>query len=348
MPKKTNRIRKGSEPVFIIKPAVKGFGLDYLHVSLIALVVLLVALAFALSAFAPGAKVMSCTYGAYNGTCVTPVHNSSQAMTAASRVLASYATINASLSLLPYYALVNKSSVSYLPGQAQWFVTFPSINPLTHGQFNFSVLLYDSNLTLAYSYYPAIKPVLFTNNTVTAQGVVSIYGRSLCTTKKPAPVYTITDPYATGAISALYTALNASAKYGSAINMSYDFIFGGSAIGFYNGYGQATTQQLGRYLYCASKQAPQKFRAFLGNLSMAYTGVPIYNTTLNQIALGSALNMSSFTTCMANSVSSLNLQAQIATFYGVTTTPEFVLNCRYATIPQTLYPAINYTLSQVH
>lgn len=346
MPEKS-QIRKGSAPVYIIRPAFKNFGLDYLHISLIALVVILVALAFALSAFKPGVVIQNCAYGAVNGTCVMPRHNGTQALAAASRALASYATVNTSLSLLPYYALINRSTAAYLLGQGEWFVTIPSRNPFDNTLFNFSVLLYDSNLSLAYSYYPAIKPVLYTNDTVVAPGVVGMYGKSLCTTSEPVPVYAITDPYATGAMPALYAALNATERYGTAINMSYYFIFGGSAIRFYGGYGQDTTQLLGRYLSCASKQSAGSFRAFLSNLSIAYMGVPLYNNTLYDVAQGSSLNMSSFGACMTDSVSSLNRQAQLASFYNIIATPEFVLNCKYATIPQTLDAAINYSVNQV-
>ena len=42
------------EPVFIIRPAMKNYGLDYLHISLIVLVIILVGLALALSFFKQG------------------------------------------------------------------------------------------------------------------------------------------------------------------------------------------------------------------------------------------------------------------------------------------------------
>jgi protein-disulfide isomerase len=75
-------------------------------------------------------------------------------------------------------------------------------------------------------------------------------------------------------------------------------------------------------------------------------GTPINNSTLYDVALGSSLNISSFNACMANSVASLNDQAQLAKLYRVVTTPELIVNCKYATIPQTLSMAINYSLSQ--
>lgn len=336
---------KDKEPVYILKPAVKNFGLDYLHMELIAIVIILVALAFALAYFKPGTVITSCAYGAVNGTCTVPIHNSTQVLAAAEKIIASYATLNTSFSLLPYYALVNESKLSYLQNQSDWLVIVPYTDPfLSNTIFNFSMLLSDSNLTLENSFTQMIKPALYTNNSVVAPGTVSLYGSALCTTSKPVPVYMVTDPYASGVIPALYTALNASKHYGNEINMSYYFIFAGSAIPLYGGYGLESTQLLGRYLSCASKQS--SFNNFLSNLSIAYKDVPLSNSTLYDIAQGSSLNTSALNTCMANSVTSLNYQAKVAALYNVVTTPEFIVNCKYATIPQTLNLAINYSLRQ--
>jgi hypothetical protein len=343
--KKKSATGKEGEPVFILRPAIKNYGLDYLHIELMAIVVILIALAFALAYFKPGVVVKSCAYGAVNGTCALPVHNGTQALAAAERVIASYSTINTSFSLLPYYALVNESKVAYLPDQSAWFIDVPYIDPfLSNTIFNFSMLLSDSNLSLENSFSTMIKPVLYTNNTVVAPGTVSLYGEALCTTSKPVPVYLVTDPYATGAMPALYSALNASRRFGSEINMSYDFIFAGSSISLYSGYGAANTQLLGQYLSCASRQSD--FRDFISNLSIAYTGVPLSNSTLYDVAQGSSLNISSLDACLSNSVTSLNYQAKVAELYHVITTPEFIVNCKYATIPQTLDSAINYSLGQ--
>lgn len=344
--KREAKTKKAAEPVFLIRPALRNYGLDYLHIALLALVAILIAFTIALAYFKPGVVIKSCEYGAVNGTCTQPVHNSTQALEAAERVLASYAMINTTFSLLPYYALVNASKVSYLPAQAEWFVQVPSTNPFLNGTvFNFSMTLYDSNLSLASPFSQAIKPVRYTNNTVVAPGTVSLYGRALCTTAKPMPVYLITDPYSVGAISSLYTALSTSKRLGSEINMSYYFIFTSAATRFYGGVGAGTTQLLGGYLSCASKQ--RNFGNFLSNLSIAYSGVPLSNSTLYDVALGSSLNISALDACMGHVVTSLDYQAQLASLYSVATVPEFVLNCKYATIPQTLNMALNYSLGQM-
>ncbi len=343
--KKKTMAKKESAPVFILKPAFKNYGLDYLHIELMAIVVILIALAFALAYFKQGTVLQNCAYGIVNGTCTEPAHSSAQALLAAERIIASYATVNTSFSLLPYYALVNESSVSYLPNQIAWFVMVPYVDPfMSNTIFNFSMLLSDSNLSLENSFSQMLKPAMYTNNTVIAQGVVSIYKGTLCTTSRPIPVYMITDPYSAGSMSALYSAINASKHFNNEINMSYYFVFTSSAINFYGGYGAETTQLLGRYLSCASRQS--NFHAFLSNLSIAYKGVPLYNSTLYDVAQGSSLNISSLNACIANSTVSLDNQAKVAGLYDVATTPEFVVNCKYATIPQTLNMAINYSLTQ--
>jgi hypothetical protein len=336
----------GKEPVFIIRPAVQRFGLDYLHISLIVLVVILIALAFSLSMFKEGAVLKDCQYGIVNGTCAVPAYNSSQALASAERSLASYAMINTSLSLLPYYSLVNQSRVSYLQGQGGWLVVIPYINPLANDEIsNLTMLLYP-NLSLESSSLETIKPIIYTNNSVPALGVVSLYSKAICSTSKPVPVYMITDPYAPGAIQGMYAAVNASKRFGGSINMSYYFIFGGYSSALYSSYGTERTQQLGEYLSCASRQQ-DKLEPFLANLSIIYSDKPISNYTLDQVVDGSGMNASDFNACLANVTVSLDNQAKLAGFYNVATVPEFITDCKYSSIPQTVDYAINYTLSSI-
>ena len=339
--------KNGKEPVFIIRPAVKRFGLDYLHISLLVLVVILVALAFSLSVFRRGVVLQNCQYGVVNGTCAALEHNGTQALQSAERILASYATVNTSFSLLPYYSLINQSQAAYLPNQDRWLVVIPYLNPLLNNEkSNFSMLLYGSNLTLASPFIETIKPASPTNNTVQGLGFVNIYGRALCTTSKPIQVYLVTDPYAPGAIQSLYTALNASRQFNGSVNMSYYFIFSQYAAGFYNGYGIQKTQALGQYLSCASRQ-PGKLAGFLSNLTILYKGLPVSNYTLDQVEIGSGMNTTRFNACLNTSAANLNYQASLAGLYGVTVTPEFITDCKYASIPQTLGYAINYTLKSI-
>ncbi|MCL5430371.1 MAG: hypothetical protein M1504_02745 [Candidatus Marsarchaeota archaeon] len=345
MEKATKRNKKEAQPVLIVKPVSKTLGLDYLHISLIALVIILVALAFALSGFRPGQGVINCPYGIMNSSCAGPIHTSAQALSAAEQALVGYSDVNTSLSLLPYYSLVNQSSVSYLNASDEWLVVIPYRDPLLKNQtFSISLLLYDSNLTLVTPYLQTLKPPYQTVGRTVAFGVVNITGRVLCTTTTPVPMYTFIDPYAPGAIAAIYKGINASAKYGNEINNSYKFIYTGYAQKYYSTYGINQTQLAGRYLFCASKQ-PSKFVAFLKNYSIESTGNPLDNLSLEGIVVGSGLNTTKFDSCLLyNSTQILDAQASLASFYNVSMTPAYVVNCKYETIPQTLYSAINYTL----
>jgi hypothetical protein len=282
-----------------------------------------------------------------DGNCFVPKYNESSALASAERILASYATINASLSLLPYYTLVNESKVSYLQSQDKWLVVMPYVNPYSSGQIsNLSMILYGANLSLSNAFLQTVKPISYTNNSVAGLGAVSIYGKALCTTSKPIPVYLITDPYAPGAMSGIYTAINASERYGSDIKMSYYFIFSGYSIRFYDGYGIERTQSLGRYLSCASKQQ-DRFTPFMANLSIMFIGTPISESALDEAVIGSGMNMSHFNACLDNVTSSLNYQSQLASLYNVVSTPEFIVDCKYASMPQTLDYAVSYAFGSI-
>ncbi len=339
----------GKEPVFIIRPAMKNYGLDYLHITLLALVIVLIVLAFALSMFKQGIVVKNCQYGVNaTGACNETVHNSTQALASAERYLAAYSNINTSLSLIPYFALVNRSDVSYLPQSRKWLVVVPYVDPLAENTvFNISLLLYDSNLSLSNSFLQTLSPSVPTNNSVVALGVVNIHGEAACKTSTPIPVYVVTDPYAPGMLNALNAAINTSNSYGNSINTTYFFIFGGYSIQYYNSFGVAHTQQLGRYLSCASMQQG-RFSQFISNLSIAYNGKPMENQTLYQIVQGSGLNISEFNGCMQNVTTALNLQADFANLYHIVSTPTIIVNCRYSTIPQTMRYAINYSIENLN
>jgi len=329
-----------AEPVYILKPAFKRGGLDYLHISLIAFVIILIALAYALSTFK---TTLICSYGTLNSTCITPKHNSTQALGAAERILASYSTMNSSLSLLPYYALVNRSTVEYLSNTSEWLIVIPYINPFTNETLSFSMLVNDSNLSLVLPFQQTIAPLVYVNNKVVAPGTISLYGRTDCSSSAPIPTYSITDPYAPGALQSILRATNASKRYDGEVNITYYFIFTGNAAQLYRAYGVNETQLMGAYLKCATGQG--KLGAFTSNLTTAFHGYPLSNSTLSQVAAESYLNASLLSTCLKTVYISLEYQARLAAFYNVTQTPTFIINCRYQTLPQTLDKAINYALA---
>ena len=335
---------KKSEPVFIVRAATKRGGLDYFHITLIALVIILVALAFALSTFRPGAVTLSCTYGlTANDTCAQLPYTNAQVIQAVGRIIAGYSFINGSLSILPYYTKINESNVSYLAKQKEWFVRVPYVDPLSNNNtYNVSFVLYQ-NLSVENAYLSTARSAIATNNSVVAFGVVGINGKNVCSYSKPIPTYLITDPYAPGTIAALSRAINISKSYAGSVNVSYDFFFSQYAENFYRTYGVANTQQLGDYLACASKQS--EFPAFVSKLGQVYNGNPPQNLTYYALVSESGLNRSSLDTCLYNASAELDNQAALVTFYNVTSIPIFIVDCSYEALPQTVDYAINYTLN---
>ncbi len=335
------------EPVFIVKPALKHGGLDYLHISLIALVVILVALAFTLAYFKPATLLQGCQYGLVNGTCAAPQYNSTQALGAAERILASYVYINTSLSLLPYYSQTNKANVSFVPSSNMWMVDIPYVDPLANNSvFHITLLLSGKNLTLVRPLIETISPPRRTNNSVVSFGTVQIYGKTFCQTKAPFPVYLVVDPYAPGVFAGLAKAYNLTQAYQKELNLSYYFVFTNYSSKWYAGYGIQQTQLLGEYLYCSAQQ--NDVFGYADNVSKIYDGRPISNQTLYQTAVGSGLNPGVLKSCIANSTTVLSYQAQLAKFYNIQFTPQFIVDCKYSSIPQTVESAINYTQSQLN
>jgi hypothetical protein len=348
---KTRRNRKDavkkSEPVLLLRPVTNSIGLDYLHMTLIVLVIVLVAFAFALSQFKQGVLVQSCAYGtSANETCITPVHNSTQVLAAAQQILASYATFNTSLSLLAYYTYANRANVSFLSGQKEWLVVFPYADPLLNNETQyFSEIIYDSNLTLAKPFIQTANPLAHSKNQVIGKGIVSIYGKVACPAAGTGqiPVYAFIDPYAPGAVQGIYAGINASSDFQKSINLTYKFIFTGYAESNYKSFGINQTQEVGEYLWCASQQS--RFAAFMANFTRLYSGKPIPNSTVQQVAQGSGLNMSVFNGCTAQAPGVLERQVLLQQLYGVVSTPTYVVNCQYAAVPETLGTAIKFALN---
>lgn len=339
----SKRKAKENKPVFIVKSMRMG-GLDYLHVSLIALVVILIALAFALAYFKPGNVLVNCPYGIVNGTCSAAQHNSTEVMHVVGRILAGYAGSNSSLSLLAYYSLPNMSSVSYVPSTGGWLVVVPYRNPFQANQtLNVSFVL-SRNLTLQEPFLSMVMPGS-TNDSTVAFGTVSLSGKSLCAYSGPMPVYFMTDPYVPGFINYTEGAIALASQYSGSVNMSYYFIPSSYSLAKYSQYGLQETQGLNRYLDCASRQSG--FGAFVSNLSKSYDGNPMSNSTLHGIALESGLDPAQLSSCMDNVTSSISAQTTLAAFYGVRSLPAYIVNCGYASIPNTARYAINYALGSL-
>lgn len=316
-----NRKSKPAEPIFLIRPAVKNLGLDYLHIALIALVVVLVALALSfsgLSATSQQRPPQNCTYGYLNNSCATPLHTPSQALGSVERIIASYSSINSSLALLPYFTLPNSSRTSYLPGSREWLVTLPYRNSFSNITLDYSFLLYDSNLSLATPFQQMLKPAYYLNESVVAPGVVALSGHSACTASNTLPVFLFVDPYAPGAFQSISDAINTSRN--PRLNVSYKFLFTGYSAELYKSYGAPSTQLLGRYLLCASPQ--RNFPQFISNLSTIFFGTPPSNFTLSQVASASGLNYSQMNSCLLDSGGVLENQALLSGYYNISSTPS--------------------------
>ncbi len=344
---KTQKKENKTKPIFLVK-ATKIGGIDYLHISLIALVIILIALAFAFAKLKP---INTCynlnnsvNYGISNNSCVKLEHNNTQVLNAVEKLLAGYATVNSTFSLLPYYSYVNDSKIYYLENANKYFVEIPFKDPfISNKTLNFSMLLNGSNLALINTFTQSLIQPKNTNNKVVHFGVVKLAGKVACATSNTIPIYLFNDPYSVSALSSLFNAINISKKNPN-INMSYYFIFGLSSIKFYNSYGTYKTQLFGQYLACSSQQP--EFYAFLSNISKLFSGSPLSNYTLYQTAYGSGLNTSQLNTCITNSTNLLTKESNLAKFYNIVSVPEFVINCEYTSLPQTLINAVNYSKQQ--
>ncbi len=346
-----NEETKKKEPLLIIKPASHMGGLDYLHISLIILVVILIALLVVMSTFKvvkTVTKAKVCQYGIVNSTCVQPKYNSSQALTAAENIIAGYARVNSSLSLLPYYIEPNDSNVSYLNNSREWLVVMPYKDPVARNEtLNISILLYSSNLTLVEPFTQLVPPPSpISGNTAEGSGAIKLADKVACNTTEPIPAYYITDPYAYNALSSLQKIINETNSYNGKINTTYYFIFTGYSQSLYPTYGINKTQLLGKYLACASSQPD--FGMFVNYINKNFNYVPMSNSTLSKYAELSYLNMTEMKSCMYNITDTMDYQSELAKYYNVTQTPEIILNCQYETIPERFNSAANYTLSQLN
>ena len=109
------------------------------------------------------------------------------------------------------------------------------------------------------------------------------------------------------------------------------------------GYGTANSQLLGQYIFCASQQP--NFRSFASNLNSLYSGSYVPGPVLSNVANFSGLNYPALTSCIGSSMSAINAQALLASYYNITQTPLVVVNCQYLAIPQTAPKAFCYNNS---
>ena len=349
--------KKEKDVEVVIKPISRLGGLDNIHVALIALVGILVALLFVIS----GAKTvqminstnatnstahqLASNYTCSSGRCTEPVHSAAQVKVFAEQVLASYNYVNGSASLIPYFSDISNATYSYMPKDNEWYVTVPAVNSANGIRFYESLVVFDSNLSLAYMSIESQKPPVIVSDKLVSQGVISLSNKLSCNTQSPVQVFWFIDPYAPGAIASLNNLTKLESRFGNNVNVTVKIMFGGATAQVGSEYGLGNAQELGRYLLCASEQ--ENFGKFSEALQSAYGGQYLSEPILNPIAQNSGLNMSNLNSCISNSTSLLNRQALLEQYYNITTTPVAIVNCKYLTIPQTVQEGVCYDNSSI-
>lgn len=339
MPKEQN----AKEPRVVVKPLGRFGGLDAIHLSLMALVVIMAALLVVVTYNGQVGPVLNisgtqtCAYGAVNGSCVTPLHNQSQAVAAAERFLAGYTSTNSSLSVIPYVAAVNSMNVSYAPQAREWYVTVPIISPASNSTFAVALAVSDKNLSVT-PFIQTISPTSTTQNYVESYGIIRLAGKSACSTATPTQIYWFIDPYAPGSVRSVAQLAAMEDRLGSKIDARLEILYTQSSQQIANSYGLNNTLALGQYMFCASEQS--NFSAFARTVNATYDGQYVSPATLATEASDSGLNGTSLASCMNTSSMLINRQAVLANYYNVTSTPVIVTDCQYQSIPQTVSEAL--------
>ncbi len=335
------------EPSILVKPVSRFGGLDTIHVGLIILVAILVLTILVMSyntkiTITNATNVtQQCKYGAANGTCITPVHNQSQVMMYAKRVLAGYINFNSSLSLLPYLSNVSAMNVSYLAGSREWYASVPYKSPTSNSSYIITMAIRDSNLSLAGVLFQGVGPAVISASYVAAPGVVHLAGQTGCLTGNSVKADWIVDPYAPGGISSLVAATKLRNEFGSSLNLSVDALFTQYSTTIAGTYGLNNTMNLERYMICGSVQS--NFTGFVSALNASYPGTYMPESVLQGIVQRSGFNMTSLGSCMASSQQLIDAQYALAKHYNVTSSPVVVTDCQYESLPQTARQGICYS-----
>lgn len=347
-------------PSVIVKPLGKTGGLDSIHLALSILVVVMVALLLAVSYSKQSASYSfknpplnnsnaTCSYGIINGTCVVPVHNSTQIKMIAERFIARYNTINTSLSLLPYISEVGLMNLSYDSASHYWYVSFPIQNLESRSTIRFLFMINDSNTSKVIPMIQTIAPSNSTvsENFVASKGVVQISGKSSCSSQVPLQLYWFVDPYEPGGISSLANMTSIQSKYGSKVGVSLEILYSQYSQNIASSEGLNNTLSLGDYLFCSSKQGGQPFYSFVNTLEKSYQGGYMPASLLSEYASSSGLNSSEMGSCLGTAGTYINRQAVLAKYYGIVSSPAVVTDCQYLSLPQTASYAISYANSSI-
>jgi hypothetical protein len=333
--KKENKIK---EPSIIIRPIGRLGGLDNLHITLIIVIVLLFLIVLVTSYSKPILIINSSNSS--NVSVYAPEHSAAQIKILVERLLASYATVNTSLSLLPFVSNVAAMNATYLNASKSWYVHLTASNPESNITFAVAFLVNDLNITKVTPLLQAAIPSQIGNNTVVAQGVVKLGGKYACLSRSPMQVYWFMDPYASGAVRSLLNATSLEASLGNMINLTVKIRFGSDTQNIASSFGLFNAQYLGKYVFCASQQ--KNFSSFASNLNSLYSGSYVSQGTLSKIANVSKLDFPELSSCINASSQTLNAQSLLAQYYNITQTPIVVVDCHYMALPQTAHEALCY------
>ncbi|MCL5239706.1 MAG: DsbA family protein [Candidatus Marsarchaeota archaeon] len=333
---KSKRIR---EPGIVVRPLGRFGGLDNLHLMLIILVVLLVLLLLVVSY---GKPILVMVGNNTTGN-TTALHTAAQIKAVAEHVLASYATVNSSLSLIPFISNISSMHVSYLPDSGAWYVQLMAKNLVNNVAFSLAFQINDTNTSKVTPLLQTALPSQISNNSVVSSGVVALAGKYACTNTSPTQVYWFIDPYDVGAVHSLLNASNIERMYGSNVNLTVKIVIGSATQRIGSQVGLVNALYLSKYAFCASQQS--NFGKFASALDAAYSGQYMSQNSLASIAEGAGLNSTQLDSCITSSSSVLNTQALLAQYYNITFTPAVVVNCHYLALPQTAREALCYTNS---
>jgi hypothetical protein len=338
------------EPSIIIKPIGRFGGLDNLHLMLIILVVLLFLVLFVVAShfnsyifITANNSTGTCANATSGVNCTGPIHSAAQIRTLAERMLASYANVNSSLSLLPFITNVSSMNVSYLQASRSWYVQLNAKNFVNNFAFQVGFLINDRNTSQITPFLQTAKPSQLSNNIEVAAGVIQLSGGYPCLTPVPTQVYWFVDPYAVGSVASLLNASEIMQMYGSKVNLALKAVDGADTQRISASVGLFNAVYLSKYALCASQQ--KNFSSFAANLNSAYNGSYMPQSVLAKIANDSKLNNVQLNACISASSTELGAQGLLAEQYNITQTPSVVVGCQYLALPQTTRAALCYTNS---
>jgi hypothetical protein len=335
--------RSIKEPSIIIRPIGKLGGLDNLHATFIVVIALLFILLLVVSYSKPIVIITNSTQT--NISASGAVHTIAQIKDIASRVLASYSTVNSSLSLLPFISNVSGMSASYIPTATSWYVQLSAKNFGSGPTFAVAFAINDIDTSKITPLIQTAVPSHISDNKVVAEGIVKLANKVTCINTTQTQVYWFIDPYATGAVSSLLNATSIERNFGSSVNLTMKVIFSSDTQRIASSYGLNNAEDLGRYIYCASQQ--RNFSSFVSNLNSIYASSYVSQGVLSSTANFSRLNFTQLDGCLGSSQQVLNTQSLLAKYYNITQTPMEVVNCQYLSIPQTVGKALCYSDSSL-